>query len=42
MKVWNGEEAGRFLRHVAEDRLAALWTVALHCGLRRGELAGLR
>ncbi len=42
MKVWNGEEAARFLRHVAEDRLAALWTVALHCGLRRGELAGLR
>ena len=26
----------------AEDRLVGLWTLALHTGLRRGELAGLR
>jgi len=27
---------------MADDRLIAVWTVALHTGLRRGELAGLR
>jgi integrase len=42
MSVWTAEEGGRFLRSVADDRLAALWTLALHTGLRRGELAGLR
>jgi integrase len=42
MSVWTAEEAGTFLTTVADDRLAALWTVALHTGLRRGELAGLR
>jgi integrase len=40
--VWTVEEASRFLDAVLDDRLAALWTVALHSGLRRGELAGLR
>jgi integrase len=42
MTVWTAEEAARFLRAVADDRLGALWAVALHTGLRRGELAGLR
>ncbi|MDX2381042.1 MAG: site-specific integrase [Acidimicrobiia bacterium] len=42
MTVWTAEEATRFLDAVAEDRLVALWTLALHTGLRRGELAGLR
>jgi integrase len=42
MSVWTAEEASTFLDTVADDRLAALWTVALHTGLRRGELAGLR
>lgn len=42
MTVWTAEEAVGFLDAVAEDRLAALWTLALHTGLRRGELAGLR
>lgn len=42
MTVWTADEAKRFLDAMAEDRLIALWTVALHTGLRRGELAGLR
>jgi integrase len=42
MRVWTAEEATTFLASVADDRLAALWTLALHTGLRRGELAGLR
>lgn len=42
MTVWSAEESARFLTAIAEDRLAAVWTVALHTGLRRGELAGLR
>jgi integrase len=42
MTVWTAEEAETFLRAIANDRLAALWILALHTGLRRGELAGLR
>jgi integrase len=40
--VWNAEQAQQFLRAVRTDRLYAAWLVALSCGLRRGELAGLR
>jgi integrase len=42
MRVWTAEDAKRFLDVLADDRLVALWTLALHTGLRRGELAGLR
>jgi len=42
MVVWSAVEARRFLDAVAEERLVGLWTLALHTGLRRGELAGLR
>lgn len=42
MTVWTAADAKRFLDAMAEDRLVALWTVALHTGLRRGELTGLR
>ncbi len=42
MIVWTADEAARFLDHVSTERLAALWTLALHTGMRRGELAGLR
>ncbi len=42
MTVWTADDAKRFLDAMADDRLVALWTVALHTGLRRGELAGLR
>lgn len=40
--VWTSEQAMRFLMAVIEDPLYAAWLVALSCGLRRGELAGLR
>jgi integrase len=36
------EEARRFLATARGDRLEALYVVAVHCGLRRGELLGLR
>ena len=36
------DEATRFLTVARTDRLAALWTLALHTGLRQGELLGLR
>lgn len=40
--VWTPEQAGRFLDHVHEDDLYAMWHLALFRGLRRGELCGLR
>ena len=42
LTVWSAADARRFLDAVADDRLVGLWTLALHTGLRRGELAGLR
>ena len=42
MTVWTGVQARDFLDALADDRLIGLWTLALHTGLRRGELAGLR
>jgi integrase len=42
LTVWTSDEAATFLRHVANERLFALWILALHTGMRRGELAGLR
>ena len=42
MRVWSATEAARFLAATADERLGPLWTLALHTGLRRGELAGLR
>ena len=42
MTTWTADEARRFLVHVAADRLAPLWALALGSGLRRGELLGLR
>jgi integrase len=35
-------QARTFLEAAREDRLEALYVVALHCGLRQGELFGLR
>ena len=40
--VWNAEQAQQFLVACRRDRLYAAWLIALGCGLRRGELAGLR
>lgn len=42
LTVWSADDARRFLDALADDRLIGLWTLALHTGLRRGELAGLR
>jgi integrase len=42
MCVWTAEQLHAFLKHVAEDRLFALWRLAATTGLRRGELIGLR
>lgn len=42
MAVWTAAELSRFLDHVSEDRLLALWRTAAHTGMRRSELAGLR
>lgn len=42
MRTWTAEQAETFLRSAAGDRLYAAWLLALACGLRRGELAGLR
>ena len=41
-EVWTAEQAAAFLAHVRSDRLHVGWLLALVCGLRRGELAGLR
>ena len=40
--VWTPEQSAWFLVSVADDRLYVLWLLALHTGMRRGELAGLR
>jgi len=42
MTVWTSEEARRFLDSLTDHRLRGLWALALHTGMRRGELAGLR
>ncbi|HWH28587.1 MAG TPA: tyrosine-type recombinase/integrase [Mycobacteriales bacterium] len=42
LQVWTREQLAAFLPVAAEDRLQAAWLLALLCGLRRGELAGLR
>jgi integrase len=39
--VWSAEQLRAFAASVAEDRLAALWVLAMSTGMRRGELAGL-
>jgi integrase len=39
--VWTREMAGAFLDTVADDRLYALWHLAIHWGPRRGELVSL-
>jgi integrase len=42
VKPWTADEAARFLQEAREDRLYALWAVALSVGLRKGEALGLR
>jgi integrase len=40
-QAWTASELRRFLAHVADDRLYALWRLAATTGMRRGELLGL-
>lgn len=42
LTVWSRQEVAKVLPVAAQDRLHAAWLLALLCGLRRGELAGLR
>ena len=42
LQVWNRAQIAAFLPVASQDRLYAAWLLALLCGLRRGELAGLR
>ena len=42
MKTWTPEEARRFLEAAAGSRFEAAYRLALYCGLRIGELAGLK
>lgn len=39
--VWLPAHTGRFLESIGGERLAALFTLAAYCGLRRDELVGL-
>jgi integrase len=41
VEAWTAGELRRFLDHVADDRLFALWRLGATTGMRRGELAGL-
>ena len=40
--AWSPTELNRFLAHITDDRLAALWRLGAMTGMRRGELCGLR
>lgn len=42
MRVWSAPEARRFLRAARPDRFYAAYVLALACGLRQGEILGLR
>ena len=40
-KTWTASELRRFLTHVADDRLFAMWRLGATTGMRRGELLGV-
>ena len=42
MKTWNANQVRAFLTAAVEDRLSALWWLAVHTGMRRGELLALQ
>lgn len=42
LRILSAQQAQQFLAAVERDRLAALYTLALHIGMRLGELLGLR
>lgn len=39
---WTDDQAAAFLASVEDDRLEALWNIVVLCGLRQGEVIGLR
>lgn len=40
--VWTAEQTAAFLDRAARHRLFSLFLISAHCGLRRGEVCGLR
>ena len=42
MEVWTDEQIGRYIAAAMEHRHAAAWLMAIQCGMRRGEIVGLR
>lgn len=40
--VWTAAQCAQFFEYVAGDRLYAAWVLAVVCGMRRGEIAGLK
>jgi integrase len=40
--VWTAAQCAQFLAYVADDRLYAAWVLVVVCGMRRGEIAGLK
>jgi integrase len=42
MKFWNSDQASQFLKGAKEDRLHAMYVLALATGMRQGELFGLQ
>jgi integrase len=42
MRTWDASQQRRWLEYVADDRLAAAWTLLITTGMRRGEILGLR
>lgn len=42
IRTWDAEQLGRFLDDIASHRLAPVFHLAAHTGMRRGELLGLR
>ncbi len=41
-RAWNPAQTARFLAHVEDDRLGALWRFLVVTGVRRGEALGVR
>jgi integrase len=40
--IWTASQCQQFLAYAAGDRLYAAWVLVVVCGLRRGEIAGLK
>lgn len=40
--VWNADQVGRFLKQISGHRWYPIYVLAIYCGLREGEILGLR